>query len=152
MAVDPQALAAVDSEVRTQMVPQDRRNFIGFRELMLMRPPAAHGVAAQHGASAADRVRALKAQVDARRQAMIDSIASKMVYGVGAGGRSNVPSLSPRDLARAGISVASTAPVDGLPGLAALPIGLPIASLTEDERAYLGLPTGDLAGIYGGGP
>jgi hypothetical protein len=104
----------------------------------------------QHKQSdAADRVRALKAQVDAQRQAVLDSIQNKIIRSniIGSQGKGLIPMA---DLARMGITAA--------PG--ATPYGIDPKSLTPDERAALGLPPAEaptasaspaLAGIYGGG-
>lgn len=91
--------------------------------------------------SGADSVRALKAQVDARRQAVIDGIQNKILYA-NAIGRPD-PSLIPMGaLNKAGIEAQQTAQ--------GLPYGLDPRSLTADEREYLGIGSA-LDGLYGGG-
>jgi hypothetical protein len=93
-------------------------------------PPPRPGRRAPHN-PAADRVRALAEQQRAQRQAMHDSLQSKIVYA-NAIGRPDESLIPMSELAKAGLSAERTAQ--------GLPYGIDPKSLSADERAYLGLP------------
>lgn len=89
---------------------------------------------------AADRVRALAAQVNAQRQAMIDSLQNKVL-------RANVLGIPDKGLIP--MSALSKAGFSAAPNAQGLPYGIDPQSLTPDERDFLGLPPA-LAALQGG--
>jgi hypothetical protein len=82
----------------------------------------------------AQRVRALKAQMDAQRQAMIASIDSKVVRA-NAIGKPDESLIPMAELSKIGFSAQPTR--DGIP------YGIDPRSLTADERAFLGIPAAE---------
>lgn len=124
-------LREIDRDVRGQLDPNERRNFIGF-EALLRQPQTERGAPTKRADAnaAVDRIKAIRAQQSAQQQAMLDSIRNKILYAnvMGVPDKSLIPMAA---LSKAGISAA--------PG-AGIPYGLDPRSLTADERVQLGLP------------
>ncbi len=107
----------------------------------------------QRGQSAAaQRVHALKAQQDAQRRAIAESLYKKTDYLVGANAHyDGPPHLTMAELNAAGLKFPAFRPSEALPGVDERGLGIQANKLTADEWAFLGVPKERIAELMGDG-